>query len=377
MKKFDRIKWLRCKLVETGHEASQRIKWESELKALIATPSTAEPVIVQVKPKCNEPPKVVTTSSEIKKAAIREFVPPSRKSYTHVWNYKTLSGWPTSGEVKFDRERNRAFPYLPQGYINVSGFIIPPWLRPAVGMWMNGIEAYGVRSFYENKSGKHGWQSKSGKLARQTHPDIAKQFHRELYEFLMKCPCIRYYEAEARFSHKELIGQGIKEVRAKKHAEEVAKEAARKKLLKQETERSQIAKQKRREDSALHRLAFEKRLIEQRANAERAEHQRVVAELNLLLSMNDQQRAEFHERRRAEAAFVAEERRRAEEEATKPPEKLLVPFDEWLREQRAIDAQMRAEWEESQKPKAEPVVKPLTAAQRMARAHRRIKAAKK
>lgn len=377
MKKFDRIKWLRCKLVETGHEASQRIKWESELKELIAESPSAKPVIVQVKPKCNEPPKVVTTSSEIKKAAIREYVPPSKKSYTHVWNYKTLSGWPTSGEARFDRERNRAFPYLPQGYINVAGFIIPPWLRPAVGMWMNGIEVYGVRNFYENKSGKHGWQSKPARDARHNHPDIAKQFHRELYEFLMKCPCVKYYEAEARFSHKELTGLGIKEARAKKHAEEVAKEAARKKLLKQETEQSQIAKQKRREDSALQRLAFEKRLIEQRANLERAEHQRVVAELNLLLSMNDQQRAEFHERRRAEAAFVAEERRRAEEEATKPPEKLLVPFDEWLREQRAIDAQMRAEWEESQKPKVEPVVKPLTAAQRMARAHRRIKAAKK
>ena len=184
---FDRVKWLRIKLVETGHDANQRKAWEKELADLIKDDRA------QAKLK-----------HEIIRHEPRQFQPPVKKKPSYFWNKRLMQGYKPD-EVPQDR----SFPSLPVGYVVREGWIVPPYLDRALQLYRHGYEVFGVKSLFLKGGTKRqrnvSWSSDTAKKALQNQP-VKEEYKRQLARFFKHAPCVPYYECRERFPQDALDG---------------------------------------------------------------------------------------------------------------------------------------------------------------------------
>jgi len=185
---FDRVKWLRIKLVETGHEAEQRKAWEKELADLI---------------------KNDRAQAKLKHEIIRHKPRESRPRPSYFWNKKLMKGY-RSDKVLEDRP----FPHLPPGYVVREGWIVPPYLDRALHQFRHGHKVFGITSRYEhyknpkkNRKTRVSWASDTAKKAMENDPEILKTYKEQLARFFKHAPCVPYYECKRRFPQDALTGK--------------------------------------------------------------------------------------------------------------------------------------------------------------------------
>lgn len=234
---FDRVKWLRIKLVETGHEAEQRTAWEKELADLIKDDRA------QAKLK-----------HEIIRHEPRRFQPPVKKKPSYFWNKKLMQGYQPDKVLE-----DRPYPHLPHGYVVRQGWIVPPYLARALHQFRHGHNVFGMTSRYEhfknpkkNRKTRVSWASDTAKKAIKNDPEVLKTYREQLARFFKHAPCVPYYECKARFPQDALDGS----CKAKDKALRAAKlaEAQRKK---------NEEKRKKREENRLKKREAERKKLEE------------------------------------------------------------------------------------------------------------------
>ena len=227
-----RIAYLRDKLTQMGHPPANRILWENELRSLLLE-----------HPEQREKPD--DWPERPKPFVIRGSAKPKKLDQWVKWNVRILEGFKESR----CRMMNPKQKWLPAGYFrDHSGYVIPPYLRPAHKLFCEGKEVYGRRWLYNG----HAWNTKSNRKHSRSNPEVRAQFMKDVGEFFNLCPCVPFAEARWRFPEAMFLGTWHEEQKEKEKAKREAKRQA-----------------KRDAKAAAHRKMLEEQAAKARATAER------------------------------------------------------------------------------------------------------------